>query len=835
MSNATQAAFGLSWNVATFPFWSSLALLVSVLVYLRGWRALCRTRPYQIESWRVACFLTGMLTVWIAIASPLDTLSGVLLTAHMIQHLLLMAVAPPLIVLGAPMVPMLRGLPRYFVREGLGPLFTLRTVHAIERLLASRLFAWLAMNLCFLLWHMPSAYDLALRSPDWHEVEHASFLITSILFWWHIIAPWPTTYKASRWLLLPFLLTADFINTGISAALTFSGRVMYPFYANAPRFFGTSALNDQVAAGSLMWVLGSVSFLGAAMLLTLDIVSRKQDRRAQQMAVARARQIALQRRGEPSSLSIAARLRAIWADYRPVPDNPPAGAQAPSDARKGLDLMRVTGLGWFLGSRYGRQSLQAVSFLIAAVIIVDGLLGHQMATMNLAGILPWTYGRGIFVLGLVLCGNLFCMSCPFMLPRDAARWVLRKLGVQGLAWPRILRNKWIPVLLVPMFFWAYEGLDLWDSPMRTAVLLLGYFITAFAIDALFRDAAFCKYVCPLGQFNFVGSLVSPVQVAYRSAAVCGGCETRDCIAGRGAPSNQGAPPESAYQRGCELHLFQPLKQGSMDCTLCLDCVKACPHDNVGLFVLPPAIELAQIRAADPQRSGVGRYRDRTDIALLVATVVAAAFAEAAIMVQPVAAWMDRIGGRLSPLASTAAGIAVALALPVLLAGLTNLASRPAHASRRGDWPLWLLALLPVGIGMWAAHLSFHLVTGWNSVLPGLLQAGAELQKAGIVIHGLASPNWMIEQPLFGPGSLLGLQFALLDTGLLGTLYVGWRLTAPTQSEGSMAIRHAPESPGQSVAARATRLLPWAALAFLLYALGIWIFLEPMQMRGMVGM
>ncbi len=810
MSSATQAAFGLSYNVATFPFWSSLALLVSVLAYLRGWRALRVTRPSQIEGWRVACFVTGMLLVWIAIASPLDTLSGVLLTAHMVQHLLLMAVAPPLIVLGAPMVPILRGLPRFFVREGLGPLFTLRTVHGIERLLASRLFAWLAMNLCFLAWHMPSAYDLALRSPDWHEVEHASFLFTSILFWWHIIAPWPSTYKASRWLLLPFLLTADFVNTGISAALTFSGRVIYPFYANAPRFFDMSALSDQVAAGSLMWVVGSVSFLGAAMLLTLDLVSRKQDRRAGQMAAARARQAALTRRGERSSVSIAALLRTAWVSRRPVPAN------APSDERKGFDLLRVTGLGWFLGSRYGRQSLQAVSFLIAGVILVDGLLGHQMATMNLAGIIPWTYGRGIFVLGLVLCGNLFCMSCPFMLPRDAARWVLRKLGVGGLAWPRVLRTKWIPVLLVALFFWAYEGLGLWESPMRTSVLLLGYFVTAFAIDSVFRDASFCKYVCPLGQFNFAGSLVSPVQVTYRSAAVCGGCETRDCIAGRGAPS------EPAYQRGCELHLFQPVKQGNMDCTLCLDCVKACPHDNVGLFVLPPAIELAQVRTVDPQRSGVGRYRDRKDIAMLIAVVVAAAFAEAGVMVQPVAAWMDRIGTHLSPLAIAVAGIACALALPAALAGLANLASKPAQVSGRGEWTLWLLALLPVGMGMWAAHLCFHLVTAWNSILPGVLQAVAELHRFGIAFHGLPAPNWMIEQPLFGPGALLGLQLGLLDVGLLGTLYLGWRLTASASSTLSLKTR-------------ALSLLPWAMLAGTLYGAGIWIFLEPMQMRGMVGM
>jgi cytochrome c oxidase assembly factor CtaG/polyferredoxin len=832
MSNATQAAFGLSYNVATFPFWSSLALLLSVLVYLRGWRALCRTRPYQIESWRVWCFLTGMFLVWIAIASPLDTLSGVLLTAHMIQHLILMAVAPPLVVLGAPMVPMLRGLPRFFVREGLGPLFTLRTVHGIERLFASRLFAWMAMNLCFLIWHLPSAYDLALRSPDWHEVEHASFFFTSVLFWWHIIAPWPTTYKASRWLLLPFLLTADFVNTGISIALTFSGRVLYPFYENSPRFFGISALNDQVSAGSLMWVMGSVSFLGAAMLITLDIVSRKQDRRArQQLAAARARRAALARSDEavmpPLTARVVTRVRAAWVSRRAV-------FVRPQDARKGLDLLRVTGLGWLLRSRYGRQSLQAVSFLIAAVVIVDGLAGHQMATMNLAGIVPWTYGRGIFVLGLVLCGNLFCMSCPFMLPRDCARWMMRRLGLQGLAWPRVLRNKWLPVVLVALFFWAYEGLDLWESPARTAVLLLGYFVTAFAIDAVFRDASFCKYVCPLGQFNFAASLVSPVQVAYRSASVCGGCETRDCIAGRGVAD------EPAYQRGCELHLFQPVKQGNMDCTLCLDCVKACPHDNVGLFVLPPAIDLAQLRESDPQRSGVGRYRDRVDIALLVATVVAAAFAEAAVMVQPVVVWIDWLGARLVPWAATACGVAVALALPALLVGLTILAVRASRSAAQPSveepgrrWTLWLLALLPLGLGMWAAHLSFHLVTAWNSILPGVLQAAFEMRKLGMVLHGLPKPDWMIEQPLFGPGPLLGLQMVLLDAGLLATLYLGWRLTAgPARTAGSSG---AFPGAGETIAGRALRLLPWAALAVALYAAGIWIFLQPMQMRGMVGM
>jgi cytochrome c oxidase assembly factor CtaG/ferredoxin len=832
MPDATQAGF--SYGLASIPKWATFSLLLTVIVYLRGWRALQATRPEQIPGWRAACFLAGMLSVFLAIASPLDALSGVLLTAHMIQHLLLMAIAPPLLVLGAPVVPLLRGLPKFFVREGLGPFFSLRAVHALQRLFASRVLAWLLMNLAFIAWHVPAAYDLALRSPGWHEVEHACFLFTSVLFWWHIVAPWPTTYVASRWLLLPFLLTADIVNTGLSAILTFSGRVVYPAYAQAPRLSGLSVLGDQVAAGALMWVVGSVAFLGAAMLITVQLLSRRGERRRLYMNAARARLASLRR--EVRQTESAAGL----SFTKPLH----AGQKVRSgDARGGLDLLHLRPVRAFLRSRYGRQSLQALSLLIAAAIIVDGLFGHQMASMNLAGIVPWTYGRGIFVLALLLCGNLFCMSCPFTLPREAAKWVVRRLGISQFRWPRALRNKWLSVGLVALFFWAYEALGLWNSPLRTAWLLLAYIATTFAIDAVFRDASFCKYVCPLGQFNFVSSLLSPVEIAPRSLSTCGTCSTRDCIAGHGPVAGHGDPRPAtklentvAYQRGCELHLFLPEKQGNMDCTLCMDCVKACPHDNVGLFFQPPALDLVQLGVRDPQRSAVGRYSQRLDIAVLAATVIAAAFASAAVMVAPVAGLLDRVGASMPSIVGNTAGLLLAAALPAGLLGSLTLAVLPMRAnsgaraeqkkSIRESVPKWMLALLPVGLGMWAAHLSFHLVTAWDSLLPGILQAGHELARVGIALHGLPSPDWMNERPLLDPGSLLGLQLALLDAGLLGTLYLGWRM-------GRNPVINARVATG--VVRRARLLLPWASVAIALYAAGVWILLQPMQMRGMVGM
>ena len=103
-----------SW---TIPFWPTTAAVLSAAIYLRGWRLARVTRPRELPSWRAACFLAGLFILWFSLASPIDALSEFLLLAHMTQHLLLMSIAPPLLLLGCPTVPMLRGLSRNLVRE----------------------------------------------------------------------------------------------------------------------------------------------------------------------------------------------------------------------------------------------------------------------------------------------------------------------------------------------------------------------------------------------------------------------------------------------------------------------------------------------------------------------------------------------------------------------------------------------------------------------------------------------------------------------------------------------------------------------------------------------
>jgi hypothetical protein len=223
----------------------------------------------------------------------------------------------------------------------------------------------------------------------------------------------------------------------------------------------------------------------------------------------------------------------------PSPALPRHGSARPDDSAR-FDLLALPIVGPFLRWRHGRRLLQLAMLALAAAVIADGLLGPQMAPMNLAGVLPWTHWRGLVVVALLSAGNLFCMACPFMLPRELAK---RWLPAQR-AWPTWLRAKWLGAALLLLYLWGYEALAPWDSPRWTAAIALAYFAAAFAVDGVFRGASFCKYVCPIGQFHFVLSLASPLTVGPRRLAICRTCTTHDCLRG------------NASHRGCELDLFQ---------------------------------------------------------------------------------------------------------------------------------------------------------------------------------------------------------------------------------------------------------------------------------------
>ena len=260
-----------SWSI---PPSTSFALALAAVIYLRGWILLQLAHVPYVPLWRAASFLLGLLSVWVALASPLDTFAGFVLTAHMLQHIMLMMVAPPLILLGNPLVPLVRGLPKFAAREFAGPLLNWRVATRLGKTLTQPIVALLLMGIVMFAWHVPEMYELALHSAAWHEVEHGCFFIVALIFWWPVLQPWPSQARSPRWTMVPYLVLADLQNTALSAILVFGDRVLYPTYTVIPRLFG-SALQDQATAGAMMWVIGSLAFVLPAVAIALKCLSTR--------------------------------------------------------------------------------------------------------------------------------------------------------------------------------------------------------------------------------------------------------------------------------------------------------------------------------------------------------------------------------------------------------------------------------------------------------------------------------------------------------------------------------------------------------------------------------
>jgi cytochrome c oxidase assembly factor CtaG len=277
MMLSPQQAVLASWS---FPPWVTALDLFSALLYVRGWLALRRLIPSRFPARRLLSFLGGIAALQIALASPIDAFDAFSLTDHMFQHMILMMVVPPLVLLGNPMIPLLRGLPRGIARKVLGPALSWPPVVRFGRKITHPAFCWAVFAVSMAAWHLPGPYDLALRSDGWHEVEHATFLFTSILFWWPVIQPWPSRAHWPRWTVPVYLLLADFVNSVISALLVFSGRVVYAAYLTIPRIGSMSAASDQVLAGVVMWFVGGFGFVIPAIVLVAMLLSPQRHDRA---------------------------------------------------------------------------------------------------------------------------------------------------------------------------------------------------------------------------------------------------------------------------------------------------------------------------------------------------------------------------------------------------------------------------------------------------------------------------------------------------------------------------------------------------------------------------
>ena len=274
MSPHVHAASGSGW----FPISLLLALLLTEFLYLRGWLRLRSASVKLIPAWRVISFSLGLFLIWMAVGSPLAALDERMLTVHMVQHLLLMTFAAPLILLGLPVMPFLHGLPRQFAQEVVGPLFRWHPVRKFGRALGRPVFTWLAATAVLVVWHIPTIFTLALQSGAWHLFEQATFLVAGLLFWWPVVQPWPNATTEPRWSILLYLFLATLPCDVLSAFLVFSERVAYPVYLSASRLSDISVLADQQCAGALMWTCITIVYLVPAAILSMRLLAPRNSR-----------------------------------------------------------------------------------------------------------------------------------------------------------------------------------------------------------------------------------------------------------------------------------------------------------------------------------------------------------------------------------------------------------------------------------------------------------------------------------------------------------------------------------------------------------------------------
>jgi putative membrane protein len=225
------------------------------------------------RAWRLACFVGGLFSFWIAIGSPLSVLDHQSLIVHMLQHLLLMTVAAPLILLGAPGVALMHGLPQRVVHDGLGPVLRRPPLQWLAQAITHPAFCWLAATAVVIGWHIPALFELCLQSNWWHVIEYASFFLAGLLFWWPVVQPWQHNGKRPQWTVPLYLFLATLPCDALSAFLTFCDRIVYPSYHSTHQLFGMSALPDQQWAGALMWVWVTIAYLVPAVALTIQILS----------------------------------------------------------------------------------------------------------------------------------------------------------------------------------------------------------------------------------------------------------------------------------------------------------------------------------------------------------------------------------------------------------------------------------------------------------------------------------------------------------------------------------------------------------------------------------
>lgn len=260
-----------------------VVLIPLATIYFVGWTRLRRRGATRLASvWRLASYVAGMLLLSVSLMSPVDSLGGQLFFMHMTQHLLSIMLAAPLIWLGNPFPIGVWGLPMRARRALTNVFADSSPVRPVLAAATQPFVAWMLFIFIYIGWHDPGAYNLALTNRRVHDIQHMTFFVAAMLFWWHIVGAAPRLHKSvSAWVAIFMLMAAIPFDAITGFVIANSDSVIYTYYESVPRIWGFSVLQDQEVGGVIMWIPGSQMLFMAAGIVLGMMFRRDRKRRSE--------------------------------------------------------------------------------------------------------------------------------------------------------------------------------------------------------------------------------------------------------------------------------------------------------------------------------------------------------------------------------------------------------------------------------------------------------------------------------------------------------------------------------------------------------------------------
>lgn len=285
---ADEVSLGRRADGSDWSFDPVVVINVCVVMWLYGrgrawWRSRDRVRELSVRSTgidqvfsrpRAASFWVGILLLVVTLLSPLDAMAGQLSSAHMVQHMLLMTVIAPLLILGAPGLVCFCGMPA-FSRDLVAR--TRRTLgRSTWKALWNPWLVWTTYAVAMWTWHLPWPYQAALRHRAVHDLQHASFLVAALLFWRVLLDP-ISRQRLGQGQAVLVLFTTTLHATVLGVLMTISPRAWYPAYADKTQWWGLTPMEDQQLAGLIMWMPACAPYLVFAVVAFANLVSESND------------------------------------------------------------------------------------------------------------------------------------------------------------------------------------------------------------------------------------------------------------------------------------------------------------------------------------------------------------------------------------------------------------------------------------------------------------------------------------------------------------------------------------------------------------------------------